>query len=371
MSVLEEQPMETIIGNLTAIDEDFGVNAEVDFMIIYGNHDKYLDVKRTSSKTVSIITKKRIDKEHISSFLITLKCFKFGKRNEIPKGIYNRYDFSEIRVKINVVDIDDNLPQFTKKDPTIGLRSDAPLSKLITIVNATDKDSTAEPMYYSIVNVTFVPQFYKRKSKSEQTEDLTDLFILNNITGELKTGRSFGNFLDGYFQLIIKANNSLNHKRYSTNTLKVFIIRDKSLLKFVFTHAPSKMENVVEDFQHKVQERIKDMDLELHILETQAVVRSDTLDITSTASCFQMFHKGSAVPLHQMQKIINSKEMKQALLDVYVEYGVSEVETCNERKPLSTASLLQSAGAWLVVLAVLITLLAIIATCKACCIKKK
>lgn len=371
MNVLEEQPMETVVGNLTAIDEDLGENSEVDFMIIYGNHDKYFDVKRTSSRTASIVTKRRIDRESISSFLITIKCFKFGKRNEIPKGIYNRYDFSEVRVKINVIDIDDNIPQFTRKDPTIGLRSDAPLDKLITIVNATDKDSTAEPMQYSIVNLSFVPQFYKRKSQSEKSEDLTDLFILNNVTGELKTGRSFANFLDGYFQLIVKANNSLNSKRYSTNTIKVFIIRDKSLLKFVFKHAPNQVGSVVEDFQQKVQERIKDMDLELHILETQALLQSDTLDITSTASCFQIFHKGSAVPLHQMQKIINSKEMKQALLDVYVEYGVSEVETCNERKPLSTADLLQSAGVWMVVLAVLTTLLAIIATCKACCMKKK
>lgn len=363
--------METIVGNLTAIDEDLGANGEIDFMIIYGNHDKYFDVKKTSSKTASIITKKRIDREHISSFLITVKCFKFGKRNEVPKGIYNRYDFSELRVKINIIDIDDNLPQFTKKDPTIGLRSDAPLDKLITVVNATDKDWTAEPMQYTIVNVTFVPQFYKRKSHLEKSEDLTDLFILNNITGELKTGRSFSDFLDGYFQVIVKANNSLNYKRYSTNTIKVFIIRDKTLLKFVFTHAPNKVESVVEDFQRKVQERIKDMDLELHILETQALVRSDTLDITSTASCFQLFQKGSAVPLHQMQKIINSKEMKQALLDVYVEYGVSEVETCSERKPITAASIMQSAGTWLVILAVITTLLAIIATCKACCMKKK
>ncbi|KAL5291988.1 hypothetical protein ACFFRR_011017 [Megaselia abdita] len=371
MSILEEQPMETIVGNLTAIDEDMGANAEVDFMIIYGNHEKYFDIKRTSSKTASIITKKRIDKETVSSFLLTVKCFKFGKRNEIPKGIYNRYDFSEIRIKIDIIDIDDNLPVFTKKDPTIGLRSNAPLTKLITIVNATDKDSTAEPIHYSIVNISFVPQFYKRKSKSERIEDLTDLFILNNMTGELKTGRSFSNFLDGYFNLIVKANNSMNPRRYSTNTLKIFIIRDKSLLKFVFTHAPSNVETVVEDFQRKVQERIKGMDLELHILETQALVQSESLDITSTASCFQIFQKGSAVPLHQMQKIINSKEMKQALLDVYVEYGVSEVESCNERKPLNTASLLQSPGTWLVFIAVLTTMFAIIATCKACCMKKK
>lgn len=372
MSVLEEQPMETVIGNLTAIDQDLGPNAEVDFMIIYGNHEKYFDIKRTSSKSAAIITKRRIDREHISSFLITVKCFKFGKRNEIPKGIYNRYDLSEIRVRITIIDIDDNLPQFTKKDPTIGLRSNAPIDKLLTVVNATDRDSTAEPMIYSIVNVSFVPEYNDNKLKLELNKNnLTNLFILNKKTGELTTGGTFMNYVDGYFQIIVKANNSVNPKRYSTNTIKVFLLRDRTLLKFVFTHPPNKIETVVDDFQRKVHERIKDMDLELHILETQAIVRNDTLDITSTATCFQLFQYGSAVPLHKMQEIINSDEMRQALLDVYVEYGVSEVETCNEKKSFFAAKLLQSAGAWLVLLASLAVILAIIAACKACCMRNK
>ncbi|XP_053956622.1 cadherin-23 isoform X1 [Anastrepha ludens] len=371
-SILEEEPEGTTAGNVSAIDEDVGDNALIDYAIIEGNNEDVFTIERTKENVAVIKTTKPIDRESVDAYTLTVKCLKYGAPNyQFIGDEYERNDLSLIQITIKVIDIDDNLLQFAHKDASIGIRINVPVDTVITTVQASDRDAEAQPVVYSIDNVTFVPQFYKRTRKID-SRPLKNLFTLNNQTGELRTGGSFADYVDGYFHMKIRANNSERTKRHTFNNLKIFVIRDKSLLKFVFARPPAEIQSIIRPFQEKLQQKLKPLNLELHILDTQVLTRADyTLDFTATSSCFQVFKNGAAISLQEMHKLMHSEQMKQELFDVYVEYGVSEVEMCSVRKFPVAANLMTSAGTWLVILAAFIGLAAIVAACTACCLKKK
>ncbi|KAH8322014.1 hypothetical protein KR059_000394 [Drosophila kikkawai] len=375
MSVKEEEPAGTVVGNFTAVDEDLGENAAIDYVIIEGNNEQLFTIERNNESMAILKTQKPIDREQVESFTLTVKCLKLGEPGfKFIGDPYDRRDASHLRITIRVLDIDDNLPQFEQPDPTVGIRINVPIDTVVTTLRASDADAEAPPIELSIENVTFVPQFYKR-SRSLAVGNLQNLFTLNNRTGELRTGGSFADYVDGYFLMRLMANNSAEPKRQAHSNLKVFVIRDKSLLKFVFARPPNEIQHNIRLFQEQLQKKLRPLGLELHVLDTQVLTRPDmSLDFTATSSCFQMFKNGAALSFNEMQKLMNSQQLRQELIDTYAAYGVSEVESCSVRRTHSAAlftGMLTSAGAWLVFLAALIGLAALVSLCTACCLKKK
>lgn len=252
----------------------------------------------------------------------------------------------------------------------VGIRSNVAVDEIVLHVRATDQDPDAGPIHYHMRDINFVPQFYKRENVS--AEMLSNLFSLDNVTGEVRTARSMADYVDGYFEMNIRATNSPSPKRYADNRVKVFVIRDKSLLRFVFTRPASEVEGVVEEFARRVQSELRQSELELTILDTQVFTRNDhSLDFSATSSCFQLSKHGAALSPTEMQAIMDSDEIRQQLLDIYSKYSVSVVDSCSVRRNVAVASFIASPGAWLVILAIFIGLSALIATCTACCLSKR
>lgn len=78
-------------------------------------------------------------------------------------------------------------------------------------------------------------------------------------------------------------NNIDQVRRVRHNRVKIFVIRDKSLLRFVFSKPPTEVKEFVDEFSNAVQSRLKSSELELDILDTKVLTKSDqTLDFSST-----------------------------------------------------------------------------------------
>lgn len=282
LSVEEEQPSGTTVGAIAAVDEDINENGAIDYMFIDGNQEGLFDIERIVNNTAIIRTTQKLDRELVASYLLTIKCFKYGtKRSMIARKTYDGNDDSEIQVLIRIIDVDDHLPEFRDKHPTIGIRSNAPIDYPLLTAVAYDADSDAKPIFYQIVNTTFVPQFYKRDNTT--MDNVENLFIINNVTGEIRTGKSLADFVDGYFEIIVRANNSHLARRARHNKVKVYVIRDKSLLRFVFNKPPAEVKVFIDEFASRVQEELKKNNTELNVLDTQVLVKPDqSLDFTST-----------------------------------------------------------------------------------------
>lgn len=367
-TIPEELPIGTLIANLTGIDEDIGSNAAIDYAIINGNREGHFRIERTENNSGLLIANVKLDRETQETYLLTIKCFKLNDTSPRSKS-YNNKDLTELQVLITVMDVDDHLPQFKPNITDIGIRHNVGSDSLITTVFAEDEDPTAMPITYSIGNISYTPQFYKRNIRSES---LDNLFSLNNETGELRTANFVHDFVDGYFSLLIIASNSDDILRHQNATLKIFIIRDKSLLRFVFTKPPIDVRTNIAEFNEHLQKKLSASALELHLFTPEAQVKSDfSLDFSSTSVCFQLSRHGSAIPPQQMDKLLNQPDLLAQLTEVYVNYSVAAIEPCVGRRVATASSWMNSAGVWLVVLAALIGFTALIATCVSCCLFKK
>lgn len=371
MSIYEEQAGEILVGNLSAIDEDIGENGAIDYMFIDGNQEGIFEIVRRDDNSAQIFALQKLDREKIDSYLVTVKCLKLGTlRSAIARKAYDRNEMSEIQVLIKILDVDDHLPEFPDKNPSIGVRLNAPIDSPLISVNAVDRDPDALPMNYRIVNITFVPQFYKRDNST--IDGINDVFILNNVTGEMRTAKSLADFVDGYFDILIRANNSVNSTRVRHNKVRIFIIRDKSLLRFVFGKPPTEVKEFVDDFSHAVQSKLKSSNLELNILDTKVLTKVDqSLDFSSTSACFQLSRHGSVLSPNEMQTIMNSDEIKNEMLEIYSKYAVNSIDSCSVKRSTTAASVVASPGTWLVIMAGVIGIFALISTCTACCLARK
>jgi hypothetical protein len=371
MLVLEEQPIGAIVGNISAIDYDIGENGAIDYAFTDGNEQDMFKIVRTNSNAAIIMTAQRLDRETMDSYLLTIKCFKYGdERNSPDRKPFYRYDKAEIQVLIKIVDIDDHLPEFSRNDKTIGIKHNLPIDTSILTVAAKDEDIDALPIVFTIENVTFVPQFYRRHNDS--FKNLSLIFSMDNKTGEIRTKKSLSEFVDGYFEMIVRANNSKSLTRFTDNPLKIFIIRDKSLMRFVFAKPPIEVNAIINEFTDHIQSELRSYDLELSVFAAHVLSKPDhSLDFSSTSSCFQLSRHGAALSPHEMEKLINSEEIKMKLLNTYLHYSVQQVDSCAVSKNILAASTIASSGTWLVVLAAFIGLGALIVTLTACCLFKK
>lgn len=371
-SIQEEQPIGTIIANISAIDEDILENGAIDYVIISGNQEDHFYIERTMDNRGLLKSNIKLDRENQSTYLLAIKCYKYNDTRPRNKD-YNPKELSEIQLIVNVMDIDDHLPQFKPNISEIGIRHNVGVDSLITTIFATDEDSESIelPMTYNIEKISYTPQFYKRNIRNESWDNL---FSLNNETGELRTANSVQDFVDGFFSISISAKNSHDPSRLQNTTLKLFIIRDKSLLRFVFAKPPIEVRTSISDFNKNVESKLKPSALELHTFNPEALLKSDhSLDFTSTSVCFQLSRHGSAIPPQQMEKILNGPDILGNLTEVYVNYSVTAIEPCStaKRNVSTSGGWSNHSGILLVVLAALIGLIALIATCVSGCLLKK
>ncbi|XP_001653880.2 cadherin-23 isoform X1 [Aedes aegypti] len=369
MMVLEEQPAGSIVGNLSAIDEDVGDNGAIDYEFIDGNELGLFKISRTETNAAIITTTAPLDRETLEQVTLTIKCFKY-KIDPVPTiTSYNKYDKSEQKIIIHVADIDDHAPKFEKENQTVGIRHNVPIDTPIASCKARDEDSSASPIFYSLEDIVFVPQFYRRDN---HTENYMTIFNLNNSTGEIRTTRSMSDYVDGFFQMTVRANNSYNADRVTDNQLRIFVIRDKSLLRFVFSKPPSDINSVLSNFATELQSRLTDHNLELSIFDAQVLAKPDhSLDFSSTSSCFQLSRHGSALSPLEMMKIMDNQEMKDALIETYLKYSVHKIDSCAVSRKPPAAALIASSGTWLVILAGLIGFAAFASTMTACCLARR
>ena len=370
LMVLEEQSSGIILGNVTAVDKDIQENGAIDYEIIDGNELEFFKVIVTNNSAL-ITTTKPIDREKFEKFLLTVKCFKMSSKWQRTKNSllrsYNPEDVSEIQVLIKVIDIDDHFVEFERKSFMIGIRNTIPVNTLIYAVKATDVDSGSLPINYQVMNISFVSQFNRKDSRFK--DDLSEIFELNNKTGEILLAKSVSDFVDGHFVLNVRATNT----RFSDAAVKIYIVRDKSILKFVFARPPMEMSPMLPVFSEKLQEKLNSSELKISIFDAQVLSKPDQIfDFSSASSCFMLTKNGNLLPLQDTKKLMNSEDMKNKLRETYLEYQVDAVDLCSFGKELkSQQTMMSSSGTWLVFLALVVLCASLMSTFAACCIFKK
>ncbi|XP_047097698.1 cadherin-23 [Schistocerca piceifrons] len=361
--VEEEVPSGTEVGYVEAFDGDINENAEIDYLITYGNEDGLFNISRTIDNRGLITVAKRLDREESAEHVLTVKCFKRSLRPQSLRKQYNRQDPSEMQVKVKVDDIDDNKPVFYQDNITIGVRLNVPIDTSLLTLEATDADATADPFSYMLVNTTFFSFAPSRLDVVSTQTDGNATFRLDEKTGELRTFGSMLDFVDGYFELHVIANNSLREDWLAEARVKIFVVRDRDLLRFVFTRPPTVIRRLLPEFQRAVEKALL-LPVSLNVYDTQFYSKDDgSLDFGSTSSCFQLVGKES-YDLKDMESLL--RDSGNSDLDkVYSDFGVQAVQRCAPPIAKAEASWIQL---WVLAIAGFVGAAALIAVIVTCCL---
>lgn len=363
LNVLEEVEIGRKVGVIEAIDEDINENGMIDYAIIYGNEAGLFAIERLDNNSAVVKTAGRLDRESNERHLLTVKCFKYpiAKSEVVPKP-YNRQDPSERQVLVKVVDIDDNKPKFRKANITLGVRLNVPIDTSLITLEAYDQDADSFPINYIMGNVSFTSLGEPSMSKRE----IRSYLALNPETGELRTTGSLAAYADGFMEIPITANNSEHFDRRTNVTLRIFLLRDRDMLKFVFSKPPVEVRQILEDFEIALQQALS-LPISVNVYDTQFYSKDDnSLDFSSTSSCFQMVGR-EAYDLEEMKALLrdpNNEELKR----VYDKYHVEKVQHCAAVVARADASVTQM---WVLAIAALVGIATVVSSCALCCMHSK
>jgi hypothetical protein len=372
-SILEEQSSGVILGNVTAVDRDIGENGAIDYEIIDGNELEFFKLI-VANNSALITTTKPIDREEFEGFSLTIKCFKMAThwQQRVRDHEYDADDLSEIQVVVNVLDIDDHILEFERQSYSIGIRNTIPINTIVYRVRAYDKDTVNLPIIYQISNTSYVSQYHRKDSKFK--EDLMSIFELNNKTGEILLAKSISDYVDGHFVLNLSARN--NQYSHSEAIVKIFIIRDKSIMKFVFSKSNNdQSHSQLSEFGERLQSKLNETELEIMIFDAQVLSKPEnSLDPSTSSACFKLLRNGNSLTATETKAILNSEEMKNRLRETYLEHSVDSIELCSfggSKETHTQTPMMSSSGNWLVLLAFFVLLASFASTFAAFCLFKR
>lgn len=176
-SVLENATVGTLITTINATDRDKDVNAQIKFTIISGNDDERFKLNETNGE---LRTAKSLDyDQETNSYKLTIEAKDLGSP---PRS-------SVKTITIVLENIDDNLPEFVKRQVTLSVGENLPAGAVVGTIAAFDADQ-AGLIYYYI-----------------QSGDSGAMFTLNETTGVLRTTRQADREDKAKFFLYIKSSN--------------------------------------------------------------------------------------------------------------------------------------------------------------------
>ena len=126
LKVLEDTNAGFVLAKMEVTDKDEGVNAKQVFYLSGDNSDYF----KLDESTGSLKTSLPLDREKISKFNL--------RAHAQDAGMPNWECVSEINIEI--LDVNDNAPQFSQQVFTASMREDTPIGAIATKIHATDAD---------------------------------------------------------------------------------------------------------------------------------------------------------------------------------------------------------------------------------------
>uniref|UniRef100_A0A8B9JG59 Cadherin domain-containing protein n=1 Tax=Astyanax mexicanus TaxID=7994 RepID=A0A8B9JG59_ASTMX len=168
ISVKENSPVGGLLASVTAHDSDIGENAQVSYTLIDGDSSRTphfsLDVQSYGEQSVSaeLVLQKPLDREKQSIVKLKLTAVDGGKPAKS----------ATMDIIVNVLDINDNNPVFSKPLYKIKVKENLPFGTKIITVAATDSDEgTNGEIMYSLVE--------------QDGNSASRLFSINEVNGEI------------------------------------------------------------------------------------------------------------------------------------------------------------------------------------------
>ncbi|ELT95736.1 hypothetical protein CAPTEDRAFT_182594 [Capitella teleta] len=220
--VTESSSIGSTIITVRASDEDSGHNGEIEYSIL--NPSGPNEVFNIDPRVGSITTNKKLDREKHASYTLQVQAS--------DKAMVIERKTEVVQVQINVLDENDNKPQFSQSSYTVDVREDVDIAggPVILEVKATDADAGDNGLVrYSITG-----------------GNIQDTFYINDISGELSLRKPLDYERMNSYRLNVRAQDSGSpHRSNSTTVLvRVIDVNDNSPRFYTSLYQEAVLENV-------------------------------------------------------------------------------------------------------------------------------
>ncbi|NWI52290.1 PCDG7 protein, partial [Calyptomena viridis] len=158
--ISEDSPQGTVVALLHVQDRDSGTNGEVRCTL---DKDVPFRLESSQGSYYSVVTAKELDREQVSEYNLVLTAVDGG---DPPRS-------GTVQVRVNVTDLNDNAPVFSKSAYEVRVAENLPAGSLLLQVRATDADAGSNGrVTYSVGNVP---------------DGVRALFTVDQESGEVRT----------------------------------------------------------------------------------------------------------------------------------------------------------------------------------------
>ncbi|XP_043655694.1 cadherin-23 [Drosophila teissieri] len=170
----------------------------------------------------------------------------YDSSQEDPSGglatAHPELDSTVVKVKVRVLDINDNPPRFRSKIFTGGITTNADFGLKFMRVEATDADEgeNGKIGYYQVGEI--------RQTLSEGLENVRKApFLLDQETGEVQLNFDPQKGMKGYFDFVVLANDTSGMKDVAH--VFIYLLREDQKVRFVFRLQPDELRSRVYSFR--------------------------------------------------------------------------------------------------------------------------
>ncbi|BFZ17964.1 hypothetical protein BsWGS_21003 [Bradybaena similaris] len=336
-----EESNDAVIGQLLqATDLDAFPNNVTCYYLYGGDHISGLLLDR---KTRNLSLTQKVDRESTPVLNIVIKASEncnlsssfFISNNPSSNAAastsgldtppaYNSSDDSLLWVKVTVLDINDNPPQFSSRNMSASVVFDVGIGTQIMSLadNITDKDTPANrKSKFKLLSTTHYLQ-------AGDTVDLSTPPFAVSVNGSVTTDILFQTEMLGYFLLQVLAydDDGLN----DTANIKMFLISSSDRLRLVF----NKLVNEVEQQKASLVTQLSDI-LNVNIImdKIQGHVNAEgSKDASKTDAYIHGRYRsnGNIVPATDLSRMIDLSQTATRMLETF---GVTETQTASLNKP--------------------------------------
>ncbi|XP_073815991.1 cadherin 88C [Musca autumnalis] len=154
-------------------------------------------------------------------------------------------DSTIVRVRVHVLDINDNPPRFRSKIFTGGITTSADFGARFMRVEAEDLDEGPNAIinYYQVGEI--------RQTLSEGLENIrTSPFLVDQETGEIQLNFDPQKGMKGYFDFMVLANDTVGMKDVAH--VFIYLLREDQKVRFVFRLQPNELRDKIQMFRENL-----------------------------------------------------------------------------------------------------------------------
>ncbi|CAN0446797.1 unnamed protein product [Rangifer tarandus platyrhynchus] len=211
INIPEDSPKGFLVVKVSATDVDIGVNGEISYSLSQASEDtsKTFEI---NAMTGEIRLKTQLDFETTQSYEVNIEARDTGSLSgkSLDGGSPPRYGTTQVRIE--VMDINDNAPQFQQLLYKVNIPENSPVGSLVVTVSASDVDSG---LYGKISYAFFQP-----------SEDISKTLEVNPKTGEIRLRKQVDFETVLFYEVDVKATDGGGLSGKCTLLLQVVDVND-------------------------------------------------------------------------------------------------------------------------------------------------